>query len=63
MSALACSLMGATTNRPLAKPDGRPVVRLSPRVRLHYIHRLGVMYAIIERGDMTIMTPLYWRTP
>jgi hypothetical protein len=28
--------------------------------RLHYTH--GVMYAIIERGDMQIMRPLYWRT-
>ena len=32
--------------------------KLSPRVHLKYTR--GVMYAIIQRGDVTIMRPLYW---
>lgn len=35
------------------------MTRLTPRVRLHYVH--GVMYAIIERGDEQRMVALYWR--
>lgn len=37
------------------------MTRIKPRVRLHYT--CGVMYAIIERGETTIMRPLYWSKP
>lgn len=34
------------------------MTKLKPRVHLKYV--CGVMYAIIQRGEMQMMRPLYW---